>query len=57
VLQIGGGVSAVSLLSEELAGVGGRFAGVFVFEIGVHVRALGEPAVEVFFPGCDLLRR
>src|SRR5467141_885298 len=42
--------------SEELASVGGRFASVLVFEIGVHVHALGEPAIETFFPGGDLLR-
>lgn len=42
--------------SEELASVGGRFAGVFVFEIGVHVHALAEPGFEAFSPSGDLLR-
>src|SRR6267142_6244980 len=42
--------------SEELASIGGRFAGVFVLEIGVHVHALVKPGVEALFPGCDLLR-
>src|SRR5216684_1234061 len=42
--------------SEELASVGGRFASVLVFEIGIHVHALGKPAIETFFPGYDLLR-
>src|SRR6266850_5315635 len=42
--------------SEELASVGGRFASIFMFEIGVHVHALVKPGVEALFPGCDLLR-
>src|SRR6267378_1709888 len=47
---------ASGCFSEELASVGGRFASVLVFEIGVHVHALVKPGVETFFPGCDLLR-
>src|SRR5207253_2843176 len=42
--------------SQEMAGVGWRFASVFVFEIGVHIHALAEPGVEAFPPGRDLLR-
>ena len=42
--------------SEELASVGRRFAGIFVFAIGVDVDALAKPGVEPFAPGCQLLR-
>src|SRR6266567_3357801 len=48
--------AAVSLLSEELASVGWRFAGIFVLAISVDVNALGKPGVEAFFPGRELLR-
>src|SRR5258708_31676432 len=50
-----GGVRSICL-SEKLASVGWRFAGVFVFEIDVHIRALAKPGVEAFPPGRDLLR-
>ena len=47
--------AAVSLLSEELASVGWRFAGIFVLAISVDVDALGKPGVEAFSPGGQLL--
>src|SRR5260370_25035448 len=50
-----GGVRSICL-SEKLASVGWRFAGVFVFEIDVHIHALAKPGVEAFPPGRDLLR-
>ncbi len=40
---------------KELAGVGRRFAGVFVFAIGVDVDALAKPVVEPLSPGRQLL--
>ena len=43
-------------LSDELAGIRGCFASVFVLEIGVHIHALAKPAVEAFPPDRDLLR-
>src|SRR5437879_7519259 len=49
------GVPSV-LFSEELTSVGWRFAGVFVFEISVHIHALAKPGVEASSPGRDLLR-
>src|SRR6267378_3618557 len=52
-LMRAGGLSVC--FSEEQASVGGRFASVFVFEIGVHVHALGEPGIEALSPGYDLL--
>jgi len=42
--------------SEELASIGWRFAGIFVFAIGIDVDALAKPGVEAFSPGCQLLR-
>jgi hypothetical protein len=42
-------------LSDELASVGWRFAGVFMLEIDVHIHALAEPGVEAFPPSRDLL--
>src|SRR5260370_23728519 len=50
-----GGVQSICL-SEKLASVGWGLAGVFVLEIDVHIDALGQPAVEAFLPGRDLLR-
>lgn len=35
---------------EELTGVGGSFAGVFVFEIDVDIDSLVEPGVEALPP-------
>ena len=43
--------------SEELAGVGGRFAFIFMFAVNVDVDALDKPGVEPFLPGRELLRR
>ena len=37
--------------SQELASLGRRFAGVFVFAIGIDVGALAKPGVEAFSPG------
>ncbi len=43
--------------SEELAGVGWRFAGVFVFEIDVDIDALRQPGIEALPPGFQLFGR
>jgi hypothetical protein len=43
--------------SEELAGVGWGFAGVFVFEIDVDIDTLVEPRVDALPPGFQLLGR
>src|SRR5258708_9082247 len=50
-----GGVQSICL-SEKLASVGRGLACVFVLEIDVHIDALGQPGVEAFLPGRDLLR-
>src|SRR5260370_3501787 len=54
----GCGVGKFSVgFSQELAGIGRRFAGIFVFAVSVDVHALAKPRVEAFFPGAQLHRR
>ena len=40
-----------------MAGVGGRFALIFVFAIGVDIDSLAKPGVKAFLPGGQLLWR
>src|SRR5580692_3545009 len=49
--------SVLGCFAEELVSIGGRFAGVLVFEIGVDPDALVEPGVEALSPAFQLFRR
>jgi len=48
--------SVSGCFSEELMGIGWRFAGVLVFEIDVDIDALVEPSVQALSPGFQLFR-
>ena len=50
-------VRRLRCFSQELAGVRGRFAGVFVLQVDVDIGSIRQPRVDALPPGFQLLRR